>query len=195
MTTIAFIRHGITSWNEEGRTQGSIDIPLSKSGIQMAKEVSARFVSEEWQAIYTSPMKRAQMTANIIASTLKQSCVIEDERIREIFEGEIEGTTEKERIQMWGESWRSLPLGIEHERDVLNRGISFLEDIKVKYPDGKVLVISHGSFIQKIIQHLIPTESFNEIPSNTSISIITLKEVNHCCVYDCMRLNEPSNCN
>ncbi|QBQ04591.1 histidine phosphatase family protein [Sporosarcina pasteurii] len=187
LTTIGFIRHGITEWNKEGRIQGSIDIPLCEEGIQMSKDLSKRLGFKKWHAIYTSPMRRAKMTATIIASELQLTHVIEDSRIREIHEGKFEGTTEEERIKKWGKSWSTLALGTENEIDVIARGISFIEAIKKNYPNENVLVITHGSFIKKMLQRLVPYDEFDEEPENTSISIVTLKEVNHCSVYNCMK--------
>ena len=46
---------------------------------------------------------------------------IYDERIREINCGEIEGTTEEEKIIKWGMEWRDKDLGIENYTDVTNR--------------------------------------------------------------------------
>lgn len=190
MTTIGFIRHGITAWNKEGRTQGSIDIPLSEEGIQLSKDISKRLASEEWHAIYTSPLKRAKMTASIIASELELLQVIEDSRIKEIREGEIEGTTEEERVKKWGAQWNMLALGMENEIEIIERGFSFIKDIKKNYPNENVLVVSHGSFIKKILQHLIPSEVFDEELENTSISIVSLKETHQCIVYNCMKHRE-----
>lgn len=121
MTTICFIRHGVTEWNKEGRIQGGIDIPLNADGIQMALKVSKRLASEEWHAIYTSPLKRTQMTAEIIASKQPIVTVRIDNRLREIGEGKIEGTTEEERIEMWGSYWKKMDLGFEREEEVIDR--------------------------------------------------------------------------
>ena len=36
MTTLGFVRHGVTAWNKEGRSQGNSDIPLDEEGIQIS---------------------------------------------------------------------------------------------------------------------------------------------------------------
>ena len=71
MTTIGFVRHGVTAWNKEGRAQGNTDVPLDEEGIEMAERVADRIQLEEWDVIYTSPLVRAKKTAEIIAE--KQS--------------------------------------------------------------------------------------------------------------------------
>ena len=68
---VAFLRHGSTLWNEEGRMQGRRDIPLSDRGraevaawrahSQLADVVSAAM---PW---YSSPLKRAVETAEILS--------------------------------------------------------------------------------------------------------------------------------
>ena len=68
MTTIGFIRHGVTAWNKEGRAQGTTDVPLDDEGILMArKTVAKRLEKEHWDVIYTSPLIRAKHTAEIIS--------------------------------------------------------------------------------------------------------------------------------
>jgi len=71
LTTIGFVRHGVTAWNKEGRAQGSSDIPLDDEGIAMAQHVAKRFAEEQWDVIYTSPLIRAKKTAEIIAERVK----------------------------------------------------------------------------------------------------------------------------
>src|SRR5665647_1456916 len=64
-TTITLVRHGETSWNALGKFQGCNDIELSNEGIQQAQYLSKRFVNN-FDHIYTSPLKRARQTAEII---------------------------------------------------------------------------------------------------------------------------------
>ena len=113
MTTLVFVRHGVTAWNKEGRAQGSTDVPLDDEGIEMAERVADRFNKEEWDIIYTSPLIRAKKTAEIIADRKPEVNLLMDERLREIGGGLVEGTTEVERVEKWGASWRDLELGFE----------------------------------------------------------------------------------
>ncbi len=116
MTTIGFVRHGVTAWNKEGRAQGSSDIPLDEEGIEMAEHVASRLETESWDVIYTSHLLRAKKTAEIIAEKKPTVELYVDERLRELSGGQVEGTTEAERIQKWGESWRELELGFRTTR-------------------------------------------------------------------------------
>ncbi|MFE8699760.1 histidine phosphatase family protein [Cytobacillus sp. FJAT-54145] len=48
-----------------------------------------------------------------------------DKRVREINCGQIEGTTEEERVKQWGSNWSGLELGMEKFEDVSLRGRDF----------------------------------------------------------------------
>ena len=64
-TTITLVRHGETSWNVLGKFQGIKDIILSNEGILQVQYLNKRF-QNKFDYIYTSPLKRARATAEII---------------------------------------------------------------------------------------------------------------------------------
>jgi len=67
MTEIILARHGETQWNVEEVFRGRIDIELNETGIKQA-ELLAEYLSDaKIDAIYSSPLKRASKTAEIIA--------------------------------------------------------------------------------------------------------------------------------
>ena len=187
MTTIGFVRHGVTAWNKEGRAQGSSDIPLDEEGIQMAEQVANRLATEPWDVIYTSHLIRAKKTAEIIAERKPTAELFVDDRLRELSGGQVEGTTVAERIEKWGESWRELDLGFELHEDLIARGMAFIEDVKAKHPDQRVLVVSHGSFIRRLVRELVANDDFNSSLGNTSVTVVKLQdEINYCELYNCM---------
>lgn len=63
---IAFIRHGMTEANEDGRYIGTTDLPLSELG---SKELFNKLETLDYpnvQKVYTSPLKRCKQTASIL---------------------------------------------------------------------------------------------------------------------------------
>src|SRR4051794_25969734 len=122
MVKIGFIRHGKTDWNNLGRSQGRSDIPLNKEGKQQALALANRLAKEKWDVIASSNSSRAKDTASTIAAKFHSPLCFTDERLREIDCGEIEGTTEEDRIDKWGINWRQIDLGIENLEDVSKRG-------------------------------------------------------------------------
>ena len=188
MTTIGFVRHGVTAWNKEGRAQGNTDVPLDDEGIQMAERAANRIGLEEWDVIYTSPLVRAKRTAEIIAEKLPNATFLVDKRLGEIGGGMIEGTTENERVAKWGFDWRKKDMGFESEEVIIARGMSFVEDVKQAYPGKRVLVVSHGGFIARILRKLIPNGDFSSDIGNTSVTVVELNDDRNLChLYNCMK--------
>nr|WP_090577881.1 histidine phosphatase family protein [Paenibacillus sp. OV219] len=193
MTKIGLIRHGITEWNIEKRVQGQSDIPLNDTGRQQARSLANRLKSEEWDYIFASDLIRAKETAEIIAQTMGLH-VKTDERLREMYCGEIEGTTLDERVSRWGDEWGKLELGIEDDETIMSRGMSFIEDISTSLPGEKVLIISHGALLGVTLKKLIPHVDTEEHLKNTSITVLNLKSKWECELYNCARhLNESLN--
>ena len=68
MTQITLVRHGETEWNLQEIFRGRTDIELNETGIKQA-ELLAQYLSRvEIEAIYSSPLKRALRTAEVMAS-------------------------------------------------------------------------------------------------------------------------------
>lgn len=187
MITIGLVRHGITKWNQERRTQGGLDIPLSEEGIEMAGKLASRLANEQWDVIYTSPLQRAQQTANIIASKQFGLEVVVDERVKEIGEGEIEGTTEVERLKKWGKHWKELVLHVEDDESVVNRILSFIEEVKEKTVHQNILIVSHGSFIERMIEVLCPPTKLRKEIKNASLTLIEIDSQNKCVMKNCVK--------
>jgi 2,3-bisphosphoglycerate-dependent phosphoglycerate mutase len=189
MTTIGLVRHGITEWNTLGRAQGVTDIPLSEVGKQQACDMGERLLQEEkWDIMITSDLKRAIETGQIIGEKLNISISHFDKRIQEINCGEIEGTTEEERIHRWGKNWRDLSLGMEKSDVVSKRGAEFLEEIVDIYKGKRILIISHGALIGLTLQRILPEKFQKTYIDNTSITLLKHTETKwDCILYNCTK--------
>ena len=72
MIRFAMIRHGHTDWNRAGRIQGRTDIPLDDA----AREILRGYrLPKDWQGadLYSSPLMRAQETAEIVSGRAPQT--------------------------------------------------------------------------------------------------------------------------
>lgn len=172
MTTLGIIRHGSTHWNKEGRAQGNSNIPLDQDGFSDARKLAERLAIENWDLIYSSDLLRAKQTAETIGKSIENIEIHLDPRLREVSGGQIEGTTEEERISKWGNDWRELDLGIESAESVKARALPFIEEITYKYPNKNILIVSHGSFIKHLLKELVPHSSMTDPLKNTSITKI-----------------------
>ncbi len=68
MTGIILARHGETEWNVGEIFRGRIDIELNETGLKQAKLLAEYLGKVKIDVIYSSPLKRALKTAEIIAS-------------------------------------------------------------------------------------------------------------------------------
>lgn len=186
MSLIGLVRHGITSWNKEGRAQGQTDIPLDEEGMMQARALADRLSGEEWDVIYSSDLLRARQTAEIIAERIGVSDLKLDMRLREIHCGKIEGTTEDERIALWGNNWRELDLELETADSAGNRGTACIEEITGANKGRRILFVSHGALLGWSLKRLIPHVDTQEHLKNTSIT--KLKRIAsqwECDLYNC----------
>ena len=182
MTTIGMIRHGVTEWNQLGKSQGLTDIPLNEEGNKQARSLADHLgIEGGWDFIVSSDLLRAVQTAEHLSDKLHIPILFYDHRIREIDCGQIEGTTEGERLQRWGVNWREQDLGMEKAADVAKRGMDFLKELDDTYPDKRILMVSHGALIGVTLQYLLPNQFPKTFIENTSLTILEKKEGNWCC--------------
>jgi phosphoserine phosphatase len=156
---IVLVRHGATDWNLQGRCQGSTDRDLSDVGIRQAAQLAAFLSNEEIHAIYSSNLRRARQTAELISQPLNLSVMIED-NVRELDHGELEGLTFNEIKSAHAEflaRWRSIPAEIcvpggERLADVAERAWSGLTQIVRRHQEAEsIVVVSHNFPILGII--------------------------------------------
>ncbi|WP_067729639.1 histidine phosphatase family protein [Oceanobacillus damuensis] len=185
MTKIGIVRHGVTHWNIEGRAQGSSDIPLNEEGLMQAERVAERLSKEEWDIVYTSDLTRAHQTAKAIAEKMDIPLRL-DSRLRELGGGLIEGTTEAERVSKWGTDWRELDLKMETEASVIERGKTFIDEITGKHTGERILIVSHGAFLKRLINVVVPHFTIEESLKNTSFTSLVMADRQwDCDLYNC----------
>lgn len=88
MIDVVMVRHAVTAWNEAGRIQGQIDIPLGEPGRRAlaGRLLPARFASYR---AHSSPLARAVETAALLGLATP----VLDRRLMEMDWGEWEGET------------------------------------------------------------------------------------------------------
>lgn len=170
---IGLIRHGQTEWNELGKIQGQTDIPLNREGVRQAQALAHRLLHEtmKWDAIISSDLQRAKQTAALIAETLGIPLLEPDARLRERFYGEVEGTTEPERLARWGPDWKKRDNGQENDEQLRSRSLSFVDETAEANPDRNLLVVTHGSLLAQLLQAMCAELSDKPI-LNLSFSVM-----------------------
>ena len=94
---LILIRHGETIWNKEGRILGLSDIELSDVGLDQAHKLALSIRDHDIPTIYSSPLKRAHQTAQIINEMHNASIYLEP-GLMEMDPGDFEGLTYQEMM-------------------------------------------------------------------------------------------------
>ncbi len=143
------VRHGETEWNVKKLIQGHKDIPLNSKGKKQAQKLAVELKSIFFDAIYSSDLKRASQTANIIAEE-RDIKVTFSRNLRERFVGIFQGKDygrEKNMLKIIDNLKRASPEDvneIENDETLLKRFVGFLKAIAKKNIGKTILVATHA---------------------------------------------------
>jgi broad specificity phosphatase PhoE len=153
VTVFHLLRHGehvLQGRVLAGRTPG---VGLSAWGRAEIAAVADRLADEKIEALYSSPLQRTRETAEILGDRLNLPIQYREELLELDF-GEWTGLTfdavrADERWQVWS-SCRSIATvpGGESMRQVQERAVKALFDLRQTHRDGTVAIVSHGDVIR-----------------------------------------------
>lgn len=188
MRKIYLIRHGESQWNVLRKIQGQKDIPLTDKGRKQAELAGEKLSEENIDIIYSSDLKRASETAEIIGQNIGIEPIY-NMSLREINFGIWEGLSNDSMNSKYRDEvclWRREPekLNIQEAEnlyDVQRRAMNFLNFILENEKDENILVVSHGVTLKTIILDLLNMDLIyfkNLTIDNTGLSIIEFREYN-----------------
>ena len=182
---VLFIRPGETDWNKIGRQQGWVSIPLNDTGKEQADRLSNFIRHLGIGALYSSDLRRAKETTEIIASKLSIDPIY-DSRFRERNIGQWQGLTLGEirewcadEYQQFRERLNNFQIpGGEARFQVVDRITSAFEDIQKHQQDVATIgIVTHSIAIRTLLSQLIPDYSSGGMPlSNISVTTIALND-------------------
>lgn len=161
---VVILRHGTTDLNKAAMIQGSsVDPNLSVEGRKFAEKVAENFDSSEFDAVYASPLKRAQETARIFVGD--DTPIVTDKRLEELDYGSWDGQSSRELKKKYPDAFDVQGLttdgmynhadDIETRKDFENRLADFFEELYQKHPDEKILVVCHGVVARMVCAHYL----------------------------------------
>lgn len=156
-TRILLIRHGINDYVKThrlaGRTPG---VHLNDEGMAQARAVAERLANEKIAAIYSSPMERAQETAEPLAQCLNLPVNVEP-GVLETDHGEWTGAKIEDvsKTDMWRQlqvcpSVVRLPGG-ESFTEVQARMVITIDALLAKHTNQTIAIVSHADPIRMAI--------------------------------------------
>lgn len=163
MSRILLVRHGETELNSAERYWGHSDVRLSSLGLKQAERLRDRLATERVDAVYSSDLQRALVTAKTIASRHRLD-VTTCAELREINFGELEGLNFEEISQLFPEftaKWkveRSTDIefpGGESFNELHNRVGIFVGRLKKHKAEETVLIVAHAGVLRSLICQLM----------------------------------------
>nr|XP_011464323.1 PREDICTED: phosphoglycerate mutase-like protein 4 [Fragaria vesca subsp. vesca] len=181
---IMVIRHGETAWNADGRIQGHLDVELNDAGRKQAAAVANRLSKDpKISLVYSSDLKRAYETAQIIAARCGGLNVVTDPNLRERHLGDLQGLVIREAAKLSPEAYRAfnshrtcqdIPGGGESLDQLYDRCTAALERIGGMHKGERVVVVTHGGVIRSLYQRACPNGRSIGKVTNTSINTFHL---------------------
>jgi broad specificity phosphatase PhoE len=161
---IYLVRHGETEWNKEGVFRGRNDIPLNDRGRRQAERTGAFFSGTPIDAVYASPLSRAQETALPIGAATA-SPIIPLDGLNDMCFGPWEGLSLEEVEQAYGEDleiWRTRPQrlrleGAETLSRVRRRIVTDLRQIPAE--TRSIVLVTHRVICKVAMLHLLGMEN------------------------------------
>ena len=159
-TEIILIRHGETEWNSQQRMQGHSNSDLSSVGQEQIQALGQWMKNVPFNYIYSSDSLRAKQTAEAITQFSGHELKI-DLRLREKNLGVFEGLTSEEARERHPEVFRLFKTAGskyvidegESTQQLQDRALEIVDEIRIKHPEERVLLVTHGGFIRVVMKH------------------------------------------
>ena len=191
---VFFLRHGETTWNRAKILQGTIaHTDLTDKGVRMA-EATARGMAAagiHFGRIYSSPLRRAMHTAEIIADCGAGPAPVADERLHEMCFGVYEGRRYEKGTfaddnlrRFFVEPDKYVPRGENAETfaQVGKRLRDFLDN-EVRPLDGKVdrvLCVAHSLVLRALVRELAgdsaPASATKSLQRNCCVHVVKFED-------------------
>jgi len=151
MGEIVLVRHGETEWNRLGRFRGRADVPLNENGLRDA-DATAQRIADGWEiaAVYSSPVRRALQTAEILAAATGRPAKLVDD-LADVQYGQWEGLTRQEAaardpetMKMFLEAPSRVRIpGGETLHEAQTRAFNALIRLAAQHADEAIAVVAH----------------------------------------------------
>lgn len=184
MTILYVVRHGQSVANSKRIMQGAkIDTPLTPRGREQAQATKDHLTGITYDHVVASPLLRAHETAQIIAG--EDADIQLDDRLKEYdygdWDGELEATLWDKYQEFFDEHHNLLPGSWEVSNgdtydQVKARLASLFDELVTQYPDGKILVVSHGFTIKLMADLVLNIGNLTGLcePSNAGLTKLVL---------------------
>ncbi len=191
MGKLILVRHGESELNKAKCYCGVLDPNLTQEGIEQCKKTREILKEYDYDFIYSSTLKRAKQTAEIINH--KNLEIIEDKNLIEKNFGIFEGLTSEEILETSpkeAQEWYSNPDTFDYKIgedsfDFHNKIVTFAQ--KTLNTNKNILLVSHWGVVNTLLSHYIAGDKsvfWKFSLSNAGFAILDFNE--HSCVLSKM---------
>ena len=164
--SLVIVRHGQSEWNALNKFTGWVDVGLAPKGIAEAEAAGQLLNGTKFDAAFTSGLKRAQRTLELILEGCNQTDlpVTKHEALNERMYGDLQGMNKdeareefgEEQVHIWRRSFDTPPPGGESLKGTADRVLPYYTaEIEPLLKEGKDLIIAaHGNSLRALIMHL-----------------------------------------
>ncbi|MGW2235267.1 histidine phosphatase family protein [Streptomyces sp. NPDC001759] len=160
--TLLLARHGQTVWHAENRYAGISDVPLTETGHAQAEALGRWAAAHPVDAVWTSPLSRAVVTAEPACRALGLTPSREPD-LRECDFGVVEGRTLAQFAEEDPDAaaaFRADPVahpfpGAEDPVAAAGRGAAALRRIAAAHDGERVLVVAHNTLLRLVLCRLL----------------------------------------
>ncbi|QCD88099.1 phosphoglycerate mutase [Vigna unguiculata] len=179
---VVLVRHGQSTWNAEGRIQGSSNFSvLTKKGESQAETSRQMLIDDNFDTCFASPLARSKKTAEIIWGSRPEP-IITDSDLREIDLYSFQGLLKHEGKAKFGSAFRQWQVDAENfiidghypVRELWDRARSCWTKI-LAHDSRSVLVVAHNAVNQALVATAIGlgSEYFRKLlQSNCGVSVL-----------------------
>ncbi len=179
MNDIILMRHGQTNANKNYIVQGRMDNPLNAVGMEQALGTGQYFLSNkvEFDMVISSPLKRAFTTAELVnkGMMMRRPIVLDKGLIERNF-GDYDGKEINDDYYYLIN--RGLVPNMETNEVLEKRVCDSLTDICKKYPNRKLLIVTHSHVIKALLTKLVDGFTWKSQLVNCSINHIVINDNN-----------------
>lgn len=194
-TKVILVRHARTAYNEQGRYQGSSDESvLTAKGHQDAYATGLALKEYNFDAIYTSPLKRVRQTIQEILTALENEdnvpSVYSDRLLTEICMSHWQGLYYQEVREKFAEAyncWQNTPHlfsfnSVYPVLELFEKARLFWQQVLTKHRGQTILIVAHGGTNRALISTAVglKPENYHSLQqSNCGISCLEFTSINH----------------
>jgi broad specificity phosphatase PhoE len=177
---LILVRHGLTDWNEQGRLMGRSDIELNARGRAQVEAVAQALSGLPVRAVFASPQRRTQQTAEAIARA-HNLAVVAEPALAEVWLGRWLGLTwnelrEDPDVVRYLADPTHVSDAVEPGTAVHERVVGFAQRLRGE-TDATTVLVSHGDPLRILLAHYLamPLAAYRRIEvAPASVSVVRL---------------------